>query len=61
MSQIDRMMLARQNFAADCENALNQQINSELCASYVYLAMYAYFSRDGIALPGLTLIFDSKD
>lgn len=33
------MSLVRQNFNADCENALNKQINMELHASYVYLSM----------------------
>jgi len=35
---------------AKVEEALNQQINSELLASYTYLAMAAYF--DGEELPG---------
>lgn len=29
----------RQNFHKDCEDAMNKQINLELHASYVYLAM----------------------
>lgn len=29
----------RQNFHKDCEDAINRQINIELYASYVYLAM----------------------
>lgn len=33
MSQI------RQNFHKDCEDAINKQINIELNASYVYMAM----------------------
>lgn len=37
------------------EEALNQQINSELLASYTYLAMAAYF--DGEELPGFATWF----
>lgn len=33
------MSLVRQNFHADCEEALNKQINMELYASYAYLSM----------------------
>lgn len=29
----------RQNFHADCEEAINRQINMELYASYVYMSM----------------------
>lgn len=50
------MLLARQNFATESEVALNQQINSELCASYTYLAMATYFRRDGIALHGKSFL-----
>jgi len=47
----------RQNFAKECEEALNQQINMELYASYVYLSMSYYFDRDDIALPGFAKFF----
>merc|ERR1712137_209897 len=40
-----------------CEDALNQQINAELTASYVYRAMAAYFDRDDVALPGFRDFF----
>jgi len=40
---------------AKVEEALNQQINSELLASYTYLAMAAYF--DGEELPGFATWF----
>lgn len=33
----------RQNFAEECENAINRQINMELYASYVYLSMVSHF------------------
>ncbi|KAK9695081.1 Ferritin-like domain [Popillia japonica] len=42
----------RQNFHKDCEDAINRQINIELYASYVYLAMSYHFDRDDIALQG---------
>ncbi|XP_067931734.1 soma ferritin-like isoform X2 [Watersipora subatra] len=35
-----------QNFDEERESAINQQINMELEASYAYLAMAAYFSRE---------------
>lgn len=40
----------RQNFHRDSEAAINRQINLELYASYVYLSMAYYFSRDDVAL-----------
>ncbi|XP_058391951.1 ferritin heavy chain-like [Diceros bicornis minor] len=40
----------RQNYHADCEAAVNVQINLELHASYVYLSMGYYFSRHDVAL-----------
>lgn len=36
---------ACQNFNEDRQNAINEQINKELKASYAYMAMGAYFSR----------------
>merc|ERR1711976_512348 len=49
--------MARQNFSKACEDALNEQINAELYASYSYRAMAAYFDRDDIALPGFRDFF----
>ena len=46
------MALARQNFSSLCEDALNQQINTELSAAYAYQSMAAYFGRDNVALKG---------
>ncbi|XP_032191342.1 LOW QUALITY PROTEIN: ferritin, mitochondrial [Mustela erminea] len=40
----------RQNFHPDSEAAINRQINLELYASYVYLSVSYYFSRDDVAL-----------
>jgi ferritin heavy chain len=47
------MSLVRQNFHAECEAALNKQINIELHASYVYMSMAWYFDREDVALPGM--------
>lgn len=44
------MSAIRQNFHADCENAINKQINSELASSYFYLAAAFHFDRDDVAL-----------
>ncbi|XP_064085059.1 ferritin-like [Macrobrachium nipponense] len=52
----------RQNYHEDCEAAINKQINMELYASYVYLAMSSYYARDDVALPGLKKFFkESSD
>ena len=48
---------ARQNFAKASEDALNEQVNAELTASYIYRAMAAHFDRDDVALPGLRNFF----
>lgn len=48
----------RQNFHENCENALNDQINMELYASYVYQSMAIYFDRDDVALPGFSKFFE---
>ena len=50
-------MSARQNFAKASEDAINEQINAELTASYVYKAMAAHFDRDDVALPGFRDFF----
>lgn len=49
--------LARQHYNPACEAALNDQINIEYNVSYIYHAMYAYFDRDNVALPGLAKYF----
>ena len=53
----------RQNFHDECEKAINDQINLELYASYVYQSMSLYFDRDDVALPGFSHFFehDSKE
>ncbi|CAG0920895.1 unnamed protein product [Notodromas monacha] len=47
----------RMNFHEESEAGINKQINWELYASYVYLSMSSYFSRDDVALPGLAKFF----
>jgi len=42
----------RQNYHENCEANVNKQINMELYASYVYLAMATHFEQDDRALPG---------
>jgi ferritin heavy chain len=44
----------RQNFSSEAEAAINEQINLELTASYVYQSMAAYFAHDSVALCGLS-------
>jgi ferritin heavy chain len=48
---------ARQNFTSECEVAINEQINMELYASYVYQSMAMYYDRDDVALPGFSAFF----
>ncbi|XP_051019032.1 ferritin, mitochondrial [Acomys russatus] len=47
----------RQNFHPEAEAAINRQINMELYASYVYLSMAYYFSRDDVALYNFSKYF----
>ncbi|XP_061389877.1 ferritin-2 heavy chain [Musca vetustissima] len=49
--------LVRQNFAKECEDALNKQINLELNAFYRYLAMAFHFNRCDVAAPGAYRFF----
>lgn len=50
----------RMAYTAECEAAINEQINIEYNVSYVYHALYAYFNRDNVALPGLTQYFKAS-
>merc|ERR1711953_1400251 len=52
-----KMSRIRQNFHEECEARINKQINMELYASYVYLSMSFYFSRDDVALHGFAKYF----
>lgn len=45
------------HFHVECEGALNEQINIEYNMSYIYHAMYAYFARDNVYLPGIAAHF----
>lgn len=54
---VPHVSLARQNYADECEAAINEQINVEYNVSYVYHAMFAYFDRDNVALKGLAKFF----
>jgi len=51
------MSRPRQNFHADCEEAINRQINMELYASYVYMSMAFYFDRDDVAFKNIKKYF----
>jgi len=53
MAQEGAVSVVRQNYSAEAEAAVNKQINIELYASYVYLSMSHYFSRDDVNLPGI--------
>lgn len=49
--------LARQRYADECEAVVNEQINVEYSASYVYHSLFSYFDRDNVALKGLAKFF----
>lgn len=62
VSQSFSQSLARQKFSDGCEGALNEQINVEYNVSYVYHALFAYFDRDNVGLPGFAKYFkDASD
>lgn len=48
---------ARCDFHPACEAAINEQINIEYNISYVYHALFAFFDRDNVGLPGLASHF----
>jgi len=47
----------RQNYHNESEALINKQINMELYASYVYMAMGHFFSREDQALHGFSKFF----
>lgn len=51
------MSIIRQRYTEECEAAINRQVNMELYASYLYLAMSQHFDRDDVALPGFRKYF----
>lgn len=53
----DLVFTCRQNWSKECENALNTQINTELDASYQYMSLYSYFSRETVALENIANYF----
>lgn len=50
----------RTDYHAECEAAINEQINIEYNVSYVYHAMYTYFARDNVGLPGIAAFFKNE-
>ncbi|GBG76962.1 hypothetical protein CBR_g23292 [Chara braunii] len=48
---------ARQRYSPACEAAVNEQINVEYNVSYIYHALFAYFDRDNVGLPGFAAYF----
>merc|ERR1739842_181758 len=53
----NKMSCIRQNFRAETEALVNQQINIQLTASYAYQAMAAHFDRDDEAGLGYSKFF----
>lgn len=49
--------LARLHLAQEAEVLLNKQINMELSASYTYLSMSAWLTKDSVALHGMAKFF----
>merc|ERR1712055_194498 len=47
----------RQNYHEECEALVNKQINMQLYASNVYIAMFSYFTGADQALPGFARFF----
>ncbi|GLI65789.1 hypothetical protein VaNZ11_009405, partial [Volvox africanus] len=52
-----RRSMARSGYPVNLEAAVNEQINIELTMSYIYLAMYSFFARDDVGLPGFAAYF----
>ncbi|XP_023654378.1 ferritin, middle subunit-like [Paramormyrops kingsleyae] len=50
----------RQNYHRDCEAAINRMVNMQLFASYTYISMAHYFSRDDVALLGFSHFFKER-
>ncbi|XP_039112340.1 ferritin heavy chain-like [Hyaena hyaena] len=49
--------IVRQNYHPQCESAVNNLINLELHASYVYLSMAFYFKREDVSLENFAEFF----
>ncbi|KAI3832101.1 hypothetical protein MKX03_003456 [Papaver bracteatum] len=54
---LPQQSIARHKFTADCEAAINEQINVEYNVSYVYHALYVYFDKDNVSLRGFAKFF----
>ncbi|CAN0927856.1 Ferritin, chloroplastic, partial [Linum grandiflorum] len=52
-----QVSIARQSYVDESESAINEQINVEYNASYIYHSLYAYFDRDNVALKGFAKFF----
>ncbi|KAH9553655.1 hypothetical protein CY35_08G023400 [Sphagnum magellanicum] len=52
--------LARQRYDTSCEAAINEQINVEYNVSYAYHALFSYFDRDNVGLPGFAKYFKAS-
>ena len=62
VSQSFSQSLARQKFSDGCEGAINEQINMWYNVSYITHALFAYFDRDNVSLPGFAKYFkDASD
>ena len=48
------------HFKQTLEDAINDQINIEYNVSYIYHSMYAFFSRDNVALDGFAQHFKKE-
>jgi ferritin heavy chain len=54
------MPLCKHAFSSLVEDALNKQVQMELDASYTYMSMSSYFSRDMVALPGFAKYYKKQ-
>jgi len=52
-------MRGRQNWSEECENKLNEQINTELDASYAYMQIASYFMRQNVGVDKLVKYFSN--
>lgn len=43
--------------SSSCEDIINKQINQELMASYVYMALYSYFGNTQVAFSNIQAFF----
>jgi ferritin heavy chain len=48
------------NWPENLQNALNEHINAEYTASYIYHSMSSFFNKSNVALPGLSKFFEEQ-